>query len=74
MTLYVATVDILVEADNDTNAMDGVGEMLRPLLQDPAINLLDWQYAPDVESKRYSKPAEVSPDAAERLFDEFEAG
>ena len=43
MTLYRAVVEVLVEADNEAGAMDAVAEMLRPLLQDPTCNMLDWQ-------------------------------
>ena len=73
MTLYRAVVEVLVEADNEAGAMDAVAEMLRPLLQDPTCNMLDWQYAVGPDSGLYGKPTELSRGAAERTFDEFTA-
>lgn len=73
MTLYRATIDILIEAESPFRAMDGVAEMLLPLAE--GNELRDWQYAPeqgDHKVKVYLKPREISPDSAERHFDDFE--
>lgn len=72
MTLYRAIIEILVEADHEADAMDGVGEMLRPHLQDDSCNLLDWQYATSPDGL-YGKPVVISSAVAESHFDEYKA-
>lgn len=68
MTLYRAVVEVLVEAENEAEAMDAVAEMLRPLLE--TGNMLDWQYATSPDGL-YGKPTVMSLDVAESHFDEF---
>ena len=41
---YIATIQILVEADGDTDAADAVSSFLRPLTQNEEGALFDWQY------------------------------
>ena len=69
--LYRAVIEILVEADNEAEAMDAVAEMLRPLLE--VGHMLDWQYATNPDTGQYGKPIIISRYVAESHFDEYTA-
>lgn len=48
MTRYFkATIDVLIEADNEAEASDAISEALRPMLKEfePSSSWIDWRYA-----------------------------
>jgi hypothetical protein len=49
MKRYAATIDILIHAESEAEAMDAIAEALRPLLKAFAVDpnktaWVDWQY------------------------------
>ncbi|MCO5066885.1 MAG: hypothetical protein M9924_21185 [Rhizobiaceae bacterium] len=47
MTYYMATIEILVDVDDDSEACDCIAETLRPQLREfsPGSPVIDWRYS-----------------------------
>lgn len=47
MAYYMATIEVLVDVDDDGEACDCIAETLRPLLREfsPGSPVIDWRYA-----------------------------
>jgi tRNA threonylcarbamoyladenosine modification (KEOPS) complex Pcc1 subunit len=48
MPYHIATIEILIDAENDAEVADAIAESLRPLLREftPRSSVVDWRYAP----------------------------
>jgi len=49
MTYYKATIEILVDVEDEASACDCIAEAMRPLLREftPSSSVIDWRYLAD---------------------------
>lgn len=47
MAYYKATIEVLVDVNDETEAADAISEAMRPLLREftPISSVIDWKYA-----------------------------
>lgn len=74
MALFKATIEVLIEAEDESEADGVLFDELQPLVNNPQSGWKNWRYCRmhDGEYQRDPGPKKISKEKAIKQFDEFE--